>query len=135
MCWNRTNYNNNVMGDSGRRRCGCGNVAGDRGRRCGCGNVAGDSGRRCICECECRFVNGRVESTIALRGPGCIAGTGRCGRDTANFVEQDFGGCCGQVSPCGNVQSNGGRRPCDCRCFNRCLRELLEDITDDGCPR
>ena len=113
------------MGDSGRRRCGC-------------GNVAGDSGRRCRCECECRFVNGRVESRIALRGPGCIAGTGRCGRDTANFVEQDFGfddGFCGQVSPCGNVQSNGGRRRCDCRCFNRCLRELLEDITDDSCPR
>lgn len=126
MGWNRTNCNNNVMGDTGRRRCGCND------------NVAGESGRRCRCECECRFVNGRVESVIALRGPGCISGTGRCGRDTADFVESDFGfgdGFCGQVNPCGSVQSNGGRRRCDCRCFNRCLRDLLEDIMDDGCPR
>lgn len=127
MSWNRTNFNN-VMGDTGRRKC----------RRDD--DVAGDFGRRC--KCECRFVNDRVASRIALRGPGCIAGTGRCGRDTARFVEQDFGfddddhrGFCGQVSPSGNVQFEGGRRRRDCRCFNRCLRELLEDLFDHDCPR
>ncbi|MDD2494614.1 MAG: hypothetical protein PHE29_05410 [Tissierellia bacterium] len=125
MGWNRTNFNNNVMGDSG-RRCRHND------------NVAGESGNRRRCLCECRFVNDRVASEIALRGPGCISGTGRCGRDTAEFVEQDFGfneGFCGQVSQSGNVQTTGRRKRCDCRCFNKCLRDLLEDLLDEGCPR
>ena len=104
MGWNRTNFNNNVMGDSG-RRCRHND------------NVAGESGNRRRCLCECRFVNDRVASEIALRGPGCISGF------------------CGQVSQSGNVQTTGRRKRCDCRCFNKCLRDLLEDLLDEGCPR
>ncbi len=89
MSCNRSN-NNGVMGDSNRRRCN-GNVAGDRG----------------CCECRCRCDCNRVSPVIAIRGPGCISGTGRCGEFTASFVETNgrpAEGYCGQVSPAGNIQ-------------------------------
>lgn len=176
MSWNRSN--NNVMGESGRRRCNNDDVLGDRGRN--------------ECECRCRCNNSGVSPEIAIRGPGCISGTGRCGEFTASFVETNgrpAEGYCGQVSPAGNMQhqrcnrnnnvagetgrrrcdeeddvlgesgrrpwqnvrgrcngnvagesgrrrceeveSDTGRRRCDCDCFERCLIELLEDILDE----
>ncbi|MDF2678330.1 MAG: hypothetical protein K0Q97_2680 [Bacillota bacterium] len=108
MSCNRNRSNNNdVLGDSGRRRCN-GDVAGDRGE--------------CRCRCECD----RVSPAIAIRGPGCISGTGRCGEFTASFVETNgrpAEGYCGQVSPAGNMFRNKfndddvagdfGRRHCE----------------------
>jgi len=136
MYWNRTNNNGNVAGTSGSRRCN-GNGNGN--------NVAGETGRR-NCRCDCHWINDNVAgdaSRIALRGPGCISGTGQCGRYTEDFVESEVGfdeGFCGQVSPYGNTQvesENFRRNHCDCRCFNRCFRELLEELLEDtgGCPR
>lgn len=82
MCWNNTNNSENVMGESGRiNNC------------------------RCHCRCNCDNDNVAGEAVrIALRGPGCINGTGRCLNET--FVESERGSrsICGQVSPCGNVQ-------------------------------
>ena len=71
---------------------------------------------------ECGQVMGTSGSqTIALRGPGCISGTGRC-----EGVAGTGGGCgcccccgcgCGNVggtggSGCGNVGGTGGFRRC-----------------------
>lgn len=117
MCMNR-NCNNNVMSEC-RRGCRCNNTT-----RCNCG-------KRCIC--ECRFVP-RTESVIAVRGPGCI-NSGGCNSGNTGGNTGSNNVCCGQVSPCGNVQSNCKRRPCDCNCFNRCFRDLLEDHFDNTCPR
>ena len=96
--------NNNVLGAEGRRRCCINN-----------GNVLG-------------------ATRIALRGPGCISGTGRCGRATADFVESEgsFENNCSRVSP-----SSGSRR-CnrrDCECTSRCLFDLLADSDNTTCPR
>lgn len=84
------------------RRANNNNVAGDFGRRCN--NVAGEAGRRCCFVC-CPKDDVLGVSDIALRGPGCINGTGRCGEFTASFVEGVFNKCGGQVSPTGNVQN------------------------------
>nr|WP_312577086.1 hypothetical protein [Sedimentibacter sp.] len=97
MCCNRSN--SNVQGNSGRRRCCCND---------------GNNGN----------VQGATE--IALRGPGCISGTGRCGRFTADFVQGNRGFNCNWVSP-----DSGNRNRCGC-CF-RCLEELLSD--NSVCPR
>lgn len=78
MCWN--NFDNN-------------------------GSVMGRRGRRCLC--ECRWVNDNVagESVrIALRGPGCIDGTGRCSNEVQTAAGNNFPIFCGQVTPLGNVQ-------------------------------
>ena len=103
MCCNRSNNNGNVQGNSGRRRC-C-----------------------------CNRDNNNVESAtvIALRGPGCISGTGRCGRFTANFVQGESGfDDCSFVSPESGNRRNRGNR-CNW-CFG-CLEELLSDTS--VCPR
>ena len=105
MCCNRTNNNNNnVLGAEGRRRCCRDN-----------GNVLG-------------------VTRIALRGPGCISGTGRCGRFTADFVE----GTGGFEDECFRVSPDRGSRRCnrrDCECTFRCLFDLLSDADSPTCPR
>jgi len=122
MCCNRSNNNNNnnVQGDSGRRECCC------RPNRPG--NVGG-------------------ATEIALRGPGCINGTGRCLRRNEN-VQGDSGmnNCWSWISPetgnsgncnCGrnNNNNNNNNRNCCEWCF-RCLRELLNDMNfTSTCPR
>ncbi len=105
MCCNRSNNNGNVQGNSGRRRCCCWNN----------GNVQG-------------------ATEIALRGPGCISGTGRCGRFTANIVqgESGFDDDCSFVSP--DRGNNSNWRHCGCNC-NWCLRCLERLLSNSGCPR
>lgn len=105
MCCNRTNCNGNVLGTEGRRRCCCRNNE----------NVLG-------------------ATEIALRGPGCISGTGRCGRFTADFVE----GTGGTENNCARVSPESGFRRCnrrDCECTFRCLFDLLSDANSPTCPR
>lgn len=78
MCWNNFDNNESVMGTRGRR-----------------------------CLCECRFVNDNVAGEavrIALRGPGCIDGTGQCRNTASTVLGSNFTSICGQVSPSGNVQ-------------------------------
>lgn len=93
-------------------------------------NVLGATNRRrCCCRCNDNVLG---VSEIALRGPGCISGTGRCGRFTAEFVEGESGfeNGCSRVSPIGSLERNR------CDCCSRCLRELLADIYNPiTCPR
>lgn len=116
MCWNRT-CNENVMGNSNCRRNCC-----------------------CYCRCFCRCYWGRDNvagdaNRIALRGPGCISGTGQCDRYTNNFVmgNSGFDSFCGQVSPSGNTQLACNRR----RCGNNVYSDQFEDYFENsnGCPR
>lgn len=145
MCCNR---NNNVAGVSG-RRCNQNNVAGNSGCRCNQNNVGGTgggcnqnnvggTGGRCRCECSCRCVP-REPQVIAVRGPGCIDGTGRCNRFANESVRSDrgFDSFCGQVSPSGNTQRNSDRRRGGCRCFDSFFDELMENLSENsnGCPR
>lgn len=142
MSYNRSN---NVMGTTG-RRCNDYDVLSETGRRCNRNDVLGETGRRRDRDSV------RGIQRIALRGPGCISGTGRCGNFTASFVESNgefaegYGNVrrdsdddiCGQVSPAGNAQFNRRRRRRnDCECnleyIYYLLRQLLE--TKSNCPR
>lgn len=145
MCCNRNN--NNVAGVSG-GRCNQNNVAGTSGCRCnqnnvggtggGCNqnNVGGTGGRCGWCRCECRC-EPREPQVIAVRGPGCIDGTGRCNRFANGSVQSDrgFDSFCGQVSPSGNTQRNPEIRRCNC--FNRYFNNLLDELSENsnGCNR
>lgn len=106
MCCNSTNNNGNVQGNSGRRRC-C-----------------------------CNRDNNNVESAtvIAVRGPGCINGTGRCLRRNESVQgDSGFDNDCSLVSP---DTGNGRNRRNRCQWCFRCLEELLSDFdTPTVCPR
>lgn len=105
MCCNRSNNNGNVQGNSGRRRCCCWNN----------GNVQG-------------------ATEIALRGPGCINGTGRClRRNEVVLGESGFDDDCFWVSPDRGNNSNWRHCGNNCNWCLRCLERLLSD--NAGCPR
>jgi hypothetical protein len=105
MCCNRSNNNGNVQGNSGRRSCW---------NPCP-GNVRG------ITE-------------IALRGPGCINGTGRClRRNEVVQGESGFDDDCFWVSPDRGNNSNWRHCGNNCNWCLRCLERLLSD--NAGCPR
>jgi len=89
MGCNRTNNNSNTQGNSGRCRCEC-----DCRCRCGCGSGNNEN------------VGGATE--IALMGPGCINGTGRCLRPNES-VQGDSG----MNNNWGCVNPNKGN--CGCR--------------------
>lgn len=82
MCWNNTDNHEHVMGESGRNN-------------------------NCRCHCRCRCDNDNVAGEavrIALRGPGCIDGTGRCSNTVQTAAGSNFPIFCGQVTPSGNAQ-------------------------------
>jgi hypothetical protein len=98
---------NNVMGDSGRRRCSNNDE-----------DVLGDSGIQ----------------RIALRGPGCIDGTGRCTGEVGGAGGSRY--CCFNTRFAENVQGAQGNQNGGGNFDERCCKYFFSSlITPTTVPR